>query len=409
MKSKINMTNRNLRSLVLSYLVICGGAFFSLSLPAASSLKVFQSKLESLDAFWEDKVQVGRIAGVEYLLADESKILRHEAIGFRDLENKEKLELNSIFRLYSTTKPITKAAVLILADQGQLALEDPVHKFIPEFKDIRVLNSDGSKKTIPLKRDVTVFDLLVYLGGTGYIEEYWEEAKVTEAKTLKERVERINSYPLQNQPGEAFLYGVQSDVLAHIVEIVSGKPFNEFLRDRLFTPLEMHDTGYIVPSSKRERHVPRYRFNREEKRVELRDGVDDSIHVKPITCFRGSTDLVSTVSDYMNFARMLLNDGVHKNSRVLSKKAADLLTTNHLPEHLIGSHRSIRENGWGMGGAVVIDDKHAFPKDTYFKSGGDNKMIWVDKRNKLIGVILYHTNGQYYLINRFIREIYQEE
>jgi CubicO group peptidase (beta-lactamase class C family) len=194
------------------------------------------SRLDSIDKLMESKVHSNSLAGVEYLIANKSEIIHHQAIGYRDIEKHDTLQKNSLFRVTSATKPFTAASVLILIDRGLVSLNDPIFKYIPEFRDMKVLSKDSSQKYINAKREITIYDLLTYQSGIGFIREYYEKAGVFDCKALKEYVLKISGIPLTRQPGEGFQYGFASEVLAYLVEIVSKTQFNIFLKQNLFFP-----------------------------------------------------------------------------------------------------------------------------------------------------------------------------
>ena len=217
--------------------------------------------------------------------------------------------------------------------------------------------------------------------------------------------------PLTHQPGEGFQYGIASEVLAYLVEVVSKTQFNVFLKQNLFYPLEMYDTDYYVPENKRNRFVSSYAFIEKEKKLQLEESAEDSKYIKEITFFSGGSGIVSTPTDYLKFARMLLNKGMYKDKKIISEKSVELMTSNHLPDWLVGTEPSISNRGWGMGVWVANGNtKNIFPKSTYGKEGGNyTTLFWVDKRNELIGIIFLQTNETFSVIPDFIKMVYSEK
>jgi CubicO group peptidase (beta-lactamase class C family) len=369
------------------------------------------SRLDSIDKLMESKVHSNSLAGVEYLIANKNEVIHHQAIGYRDIEKCDTLQKNSLFRIYSATKPFTVISVLMLIERGLVSLNDPISKYIPEFRNMKVLSADSSQRCINAKREITIYDLLTFQSGIGFIQQYYDKAGVyTDSKTLKEFVLKISDIPLARQPGEAFQYDASIDVLAYLVEIVSKTQFNVFLKQNLFFPLEMYDTDYYIPEDKRNRFVSDYNFNRKEKNLQLVESSENSKHVKEITLYRGGSDIVSTTSDYLKFALMLLNKGMYKDKAIISEKSVELMTSNHLPDSLIGTHPDISNRGWGMGVWVVNENtKNIFPSGTYGKEGGAyTTLFWVDKRNELIGIIFNQTNNNFSIIPDFIKMVYKK-
>lgn len=362
-------------------------------------------RLDILDNQMWDKVRTNSLAGVEYLIANKNEIIHHQVIGYRDMEKHDTLQKNSLFRIACAARPFTAVAVLMLAEKGILSLNDPVSRYIPEFKKKEVISNDSSKKLMNAKREITIYDLLVEQSGVGYIPEYYQNAGIfNDSKSLKEAALKISAMPLANQPGEGFQYGFTT-VLDYIVEIVSKTPFNEFLRQNLFEPLEMYDTDFFVSKEKVNRLVPVYSF--EQGNLRLIEKPENSRNIDRTSPLH-EISLVSTASDYLNFARMLLNNGRYNDKTILSKKSVELITGNHLPDNLLGTDRNVSNRGWGMFGWVANENTWDFPKDTYGKDGGGwTSLFWIDKKNALIGIIFLQTNYNYSVIPDFYQMVYK--
>jgi CubicO group peptidase (beta-lactamase class C family) len=405
---------KQIKILIVLFLIISLCINTKGQVSGSSHLQFSISRLDSIDKLMENKVRSNSLAGVEYLIANKSEIIHHQTIGYRDIEKHDTLKKNSLFRISSATKPFTAVAVLILIDRGLVFLNDPISKYIPEFRDMKVLSKDSSQKFINVKREITIYDLLTYQSGIDFIREYYMKAGIFNPKiksTLKENVLKISGMPLTHQPGEGFQYGIASEVLAYLVELVSKTQFNVFLRQNLFSPLEMYDTDYYVPDNKRNRFVSSYTFNEKEGKLQLDESAEDSKYIKEITFFSGGGGIVSTPTDYLIFARMLLNKGIWKDKRILSERSVALMTSNHLPDWLLGTDPSISNRGWGMGVWVANGNTtNIFPKGTYGKEGGNyTTLFWVDKRNELIGIIFLQTNESFSVIPDFIEMVYSEK
>lgn len=362
-------------------------------------------KLDSLDNLMWGKVQSNSLAGVEYLIADKNKIIHHQAIGYRDVEKLDTLQINSLFRIACSARPFTVAAVLMLAEKRLLSLKDPVSKYIPEFKEMKVLSNDSSKKLINAKREITIYDLLTGQSGIGYIPEYYEKAGINTAQSLKEAAIRMSSMPLVTQPGEGFQYGFTT-VADYIVEIVSKLPFNEFLKQNLFLPLDMYDTDYYVPNEKENRLTSIYSFDYNAGRIALVEKAENSKNLDRANPIH-TISFISTPSDYLKFAQTLLNKGGYKDKTILSEKSVEMMTNNQLPDNLLGTDPSVSNRGWGMFGWVANENTWDFPEGTYGKDGGGwTSLFWMDKKNEIIGIIFLQTNYNYSVIADFYKMVY---
>jgi CubicO group peptidase (beta-lactamase class C family) len=372
-----------------------------------SKLQISDDKLDSLDMLMWNKVHSNSLAGVEYLIADKNKVIHHQAIGYRDIDKPDTLQKNSLFRIACTARPFTVVSVLMLAEKGLLSLNDPVSKFIPEFREMKVLSNDSSKKIINAKREITIFDLLTGQSGIGYLPEYYQTAGVfTNSKTLKDVVLKISAMPLVHQPGEGYQYGFTT-VPDYVVEVVSKKPFNEFIKNNLFLPLEMYDTDYYVPKEKKDRLTSIYSFDYNEGKLKLLEKAENSKNIDTTTPLH-TISFVSTTSDYLKFAQMLLNKGKYKDKTILSEKSVELMTSNQLPDVLLGTDPNVSNRGWGMFGWVANENSWDFPDGTYGKDGGNwTSLFWMDKKNELIGIIFLQTNNNYSVIPDFYKMVYQ--
>ena len=367
--------------------------------------RISKSRLDSLDRLMLGKVRSNSLAGVEYLIANKNEVIHHQAIGYRDVEKHDTLQANSLFRIACTARPFTVVAILMLAEKGLLSLKDPVSKYIPEFKNMKVLSYGSSKKLIEAKREITVYDLLTGQSGIGYIPEYYEKAGINAAQSLKEAAIRMSSMPLIHHPGEGYQYGFTT-VLNYVVEIVSKMPFNEFLKKNLFVPLEMYDTDYYVPKEKVGRLTSIYSFDYNVGRIKLFEKAEDSKNLNRANPIH-TIGFVSTPSDNLRFAQMLLNNGKYRDKTILSKKSVELMTGNQLPHNLLGTDTNISNRGWGLFGWVATENTWDFPEGTYGKDGGDwTSLFWMDKKNELIGIIFLQTNQNYSVIPDFYKMVY---
>ena len=378
-------------------------------------------RLERIRPMLQGYVDDGRIAGFLTVVARRGKIVHFETIGMRDVENNKPIERDTIFRIYSMSKPITSVAVMMLYEEGHFQLDTPVSKFIPEFKNMKVYNEDQSE-ILDAKREITIKHLLTHTAGLTYgwgnepVDARYREANLFQpGTTLVDSIKKLSEIPLVHEPGETWTYGVSVDVLGYLVEVVSGMAFEKFLQTRLFEPLGMVDTAFSVSLEKLNRFAALYQLNKEggmksdKDKEKKKDGAIEKQEMKgekeqkmmlervdkdprlasgEIRFFPGGGGgLVSTAADYMRFSQMLLNGGELDGVRILDKKTVELM---RYPHH----------DGWfGLGFSVVndkesedTDDKE--PKDTpesigsFSWGGAAGTIFWIDPEKELIGLLM---------------------
>ena len=284
--------------LTYTYLLLfCGTTLaFGQGLPMAvpEAVGVSAERLERIRPLLQDYVDKENLPGFLTVVARHGKVVHFETIGMRDIENKKPIEPDTIFRIYSMSKPITSVAVMILYEEGHFQLGTPVSKFIPEFENMKVYNEDQTE-ILDAEEEVTIKHLLMHTAGLTYgwgdkpVDERYKELKIFEkGSTLADMVKKLGDIPLVHEPGERWTYGVSVDVLGYLVEVVSGMPFEEFLQTRLFGPLGMVDTAFSVPPEKVDRFAALYRPNKENglERVENAPLANDEISFFPIRRWR---------------------------------------------------------------------------------------------------------------------------
>jgi CubicO group peptidase (beta-lactamase class C family) len=298
-------------------------------------------RLVKIDLLTQKYIDDGKLPGSISMVARRGKIAHFEMQGNMDIEADKMVSEDSIFRIYSMTKPITSVALMMLYEDGHFQLDDPVSKFIPAFSDMQVYVSGSMEeyKTRPADREITFKDLLTHTSGLTYgfmrssvVDALYRENGVEESSTLAEMVEKLSKLPLLFSPGSRWSYSVATDVCGHLVELISGEPFDRFLREQIFEPLGMDDTGFTVPDS----HIHRLAANYErtpDNGLRLIDSPETSPYTREVTYFSGGGGLVSTARDYLKFAQMLLNKGELGGERILGKKTVELMTSNHLPNN----------------------------------------------------------------------------
>ena len=357
-----------------------------------------------------------KIAGAVTLVARRGKVVHLECVGLMDRESNKPMQPDTIFRIYSMTKPITCVALMMLYEQGRFQLFDPVSKFIPAFNDLKVYEGGAGSdiKLVDLQRPVTVRDLLTHTSGLTYhfleygrVEEMYREARLAAKKPLSEFVADLLELPLAFQPGAAWRYSFAHDVVAHLIEIMSNRPLDVYLQENLFKPLGMEDTGFYVPEDKLDRFASMYGsvvieqsdttatkwYGDAEAGVNRRlASPEDSLESKRHNVLRGGGGLVSTASDYWQFCQMLLNKGELGGKHFLSRKTVELMTTNHLPPELmpfeIGGTYS-PGYGYGLGVNVLMDVgqcQSVGSKGAYSWGGAATTSFWVDPKEELVGI-----------------------
>ena len=346
-------------------------------------------------------VDEGTIAGAVTLVARRSKAVHFEASGLMDVEARRPMERDDIFRIASMTKPVTVTAVLMLFEEGHFLLDDPVAGFLPEFGQTKVFvrQTDHGMEVADLERPITIRHLLTHTSGLTYgnypedpVSRIYAAEQIQRAdEILADKVRRIAALPLAHQPGARWTYGVSHDVLARLVEVVSDQPFDVFIHEKIFAPLEMVDTGFYVPEQNLHRLAPVYTsdgrggLKRDENRYDVS---------KPPDFRGGGGRLVSTAADYGRFCQMLLNGGVLSGTRLLGRKTVELMTANHWTTDKRPFPLDFPiPNGYsyGMGVRTLVDVAQAgVPSSVgeYGWAGVESTHFWIDPHEQFFGVLM---------------------
>lgn len=344
---------------LLSLVLFCAALAPAQPFPTATpqSLGFSPERLARLHQKFQQITEEGTRAGAVTMILRNGKIADWQAYGYRDVAAKLPMEKDSIFHVWSMTKTVTSVAAMMLVEEAKLKLDDPVEKYIPEFKTIKVFRggtADDPDLGKPARK-MTIKHLLTHTSGFQYgwgdgpIDELYKRAKIFRESTLKEFASKAARLPLRANPGDEYEYGISIDVLGYVVEAASGMPFDRFVKTRILDPLKMRDTFFVVPQEKRGRVAKTY-TTKDGKLVEQkREDFEDT--AVPF----GGMGLYSTIGDYARFAQMLLNGGEFDGVRLLGRKTVELMMTNHL-NHM--AKQTIGENGaegFGLGGSVRID------------------------------------------------------
>ena len=348
----------------------------------------------------------GRFAGMQILVYRRGHIAHFTSQGFADLERRQPVGEDTIYRIYSMTKPITSVALMMLVEEGLIGIEDPVHKYIPSWKDLRVYVSGTWPDFVarPCERPMLVIDLLRHTSGLTYgfqqrtpVDAAYRALKIGEVEksgTLQSMIDQLAGLPLEFSPGQAWNYSVSTDVVGWLVQLISGMTFEDFVQTRILDPLEMHDTGFFVPPSKAHRLAACYAADGKGGKT-LLDDPATSTFLQPPDFISGGGGLVSTAKDYLTFARVLLNGGSLGDVRLIGRKTLDLMTANHLPGGRDLSQMSISlfsENtfsgvGFGLGFSVTTNPAAtmlAGSAGEFAWGGAASTAFWVDPREELI-------------------------
>lgn len=363
----------------------------------ASELGLSHEGLGRVEEWIHQWVDQGRVAGAVTLVARHGQMAQLLAAGRMDIETDSPMEPDTLFRIYSLTKMITSVAVLMLYDEGSIRLKDPIANYLPAFSQVKVFvekTPDGIQVEDP-KRDITIHDLLTHTAGIGMdslfgspLATVYREAELAQPDhTLEEMIERLTQLPLLFQPGEGWHYSIGPDVLARLIEVVSGQRFDEFLRRRIFEPLGMVDTGFYVPEEELHRLATVYSTEK-DGRLRAVDSAITSPYAKERAYLSGSAGLVSTPIDFYKFSQMLLAQGEWEGVRILKPETVALMTRNHLPDKLLPYRMPWRHVqhytdgcGFGLGVRVVMDAiEWGLPGSVgeYGWAGATNTYAWID-------------------------------
>lgn len=402
-------------------------AYLTLTLPLSSQTKSTQKslplmeaqpesvgmsseRLARIDAICRQAVEEGDVPGVVALVARRGKIVYHKAFGMADNEAGRELKRDDIFRIASQTKAITSTAVLMLWEEGKFQLDDPISKYIPEFRNPQVLRSfrysDTTYTAEPAKREITIRHLLTHTSGIGYgvidgderFKMIYHKAGITdlfttEPVTIEESVKKLAKLPLHHHPGEKYTYSEGLDVLGYFIEVISGMSFSDFLRTRLFEPLGMNDTGFYLPASKAGRLVA---VQRKEAARWKRFPVtfyDPDYPVKGAkTFYSGGAGLSSTAKDYATFLQMYLNGGELNGVRILSRTTVQSIMGNQTGD-LFGGETSHYGLAFGVVTPAGQDRGGQGSIGTFSWGGYFNTQYWADPEEEIIGIIMKQTQG----------------
>ncbi len=367
-------------------------------------------RLQRIDDMLESYVDEHVLPGMVAIVVRKGQIVYHKAFGMADAQSNRAFKTDDIFRIASMSKAITATAAMMLYEEGKFSLDDPVSKYIPEFKNPAVINTfswkDTSYTTIPARSEITIRQLMSHTSGINYgvisNEERFSainakagiiDLYTTQPVKLADNIKKLAQLPLQHQPGEKWTYGLNSDVLGYLIEIWSGMPFDQFLKTRLFDPLGMNDTFFYLPENKSDRIVPVQTPEEDQWEPYPVTFYDPAYPVKGAkTFFSGGAGLSSTAKDYATFLQMLLNKGTFNGRRFLSRPTVDLLTQSDQTGTLYGEG----DNYFSLAFSVVTPqghDKGLGSAGKYSWGGYFNTNYFVDPKEEIVAVLMKQTQG----------------
>lgn len=384
--------------------LLCGVTIGAVLINPAFAEERFDRLTNQLDQLVEDGVMPGSITYV----MEQGKMSFHYVNGYQDRQHKIPMSNDTLFRLYSMSKPITSVAIMLLQEAGILSVNDPVEKFIPEFKDVRVYVSGDldDMVTEPLKRSITIGDLLAHKSGITYhftgttpVHQYYRKYGVKRdtpvgslptdgapAKNLAQLTERLAKAPLLHQPGERFTYSYSTTLLGRIIELVSGQSLDVYLKEHVFAPLGMNDTTFFVKGNDLDRFVTNYVMTDNGiKEIENRENTD---YKDDDRLLDGGGALASTAADYLAFATMLANRGMYLGKPFLSEASVDCLFTSRITIEQFGNEKPI-QFGYGFAiGSPATESMDFMPADTFGWAGSGNTIFWVDPDTQSLVVFM---------------------
>ena len=397
------------RSLVTLALVGLVAISLSAQVPTASSPPAatatgagafIPARLARIDTWMNALIAQKKVPGAVVMLVKDGRVVMHKAYGMRELGGTAPMRTDDIFRMASQTKAVASLAVMMLWEEGRFQLDDPIERYLPAFKDQKILvkfnAADSSYETRPAKRKTTIRQLLTHTGGLDYADigsddfkGIYGKAGITalgrEGDVLGERIDVLGKLPLRQEPGERFVYSLSIDVLGRLVEVLSGMPLDQFFRTRIFEPLKMRDTWFELPADRRARLVALH----DEK-----DGVLSAIHQPPkdallhpdfparkVTYFSGGGGLSGTTADYARFLQLFLNKGELDGVRLLGRKTVEMMLTNQV---------GALQPAFGLGFALETaenDFRSPVSLGSFSWGGAFKTTYWADPRERLIGLV----------------------
>jgi CubicO group peptidase (beta-lactamase class C family) len=381
-----------------------------------SRIIVDKSARARIDSTLKGFVDAGNIAGVSALIFEKNKEVYYNAFGYADREAKRPMDRNTIVRIYSMTKPITGVALMTLYEKGAFQLDEPLSKYAPEFANMKVykgVDASGNLILEPANRPITIRDITRHTAGfavgtelPGLKELVQKTDPLNPNNTLPEMAKKLASLPLAFQPGSQWAYGISVDVQAYLVQPLSGKPFDQYVKEKILDPLDMKHTRYVVPSEERKNFAALYRADNGQLTA-----ADEKFNLQNWPLKPGGFGLTSTIDDYMTFARMLVNKGKWGKATILKPETVKLMSTSHLSD-------TIKERMWlptkgqvGFGIDFAVRTRPPASKEEnngtvgeFFWDGAASTLFWVDPVNDVTAVLFVQVMPFYGKLHKSFRD-----
>ncbi|GAA3987218.1 serine hydrolase domain-containing protein [Mucilaginibacter dorajii] len=391
---------------IILFIAVAGKVFAqgnTLQVGTPANEKFSPERLQRIDNMIEQNIDSGYVNGAVGFIARNGKIVYYKSFGAADLEQKKLMNNDAIFRIASQTKAITSTAVMMLFEEGKFLLDDPISKYIPAFAHPKVIDTynpkDTTYTTTPAKREITIRDLLTHTSGIEYAQIGSDRMKAIYAKAgiqagfvsdkilLSTVINKLGALPLVHQPGERWTYSMSIDVLGYLVERVSGKSLDQFLKERIFDPLGMKDTYFYIPAAKQSRLVVAYTPDKQGHLIKVNaatmPGVNFDYPTVNGTYYAGGAGLSSTIKDYATFLQMMLNGGVYNGQRLLARHTVELMTTNQIGDLYINGDKD--KFGLGFGITTEASSKKLGLSPGSFAWGGFyGTLYWADPKEHLV-------------------------
>ena len=378
--------------------------FAQLPTVTAEEVGMSSSRLERITTLSKDYVESNRVASIVTMVARQGKVVYFDAFGSRSMDDDTPVKKDDLFRIYSMTKPITAIAAMQLYEQGKFHLSDPVTKYIPELKDLKIMNEDGEMETNT--ETMTMQQLLTHTAGFSYgfnpkdpVDKAYGKAEIWTSKDLDDFVQKIAALPLKYKPGEKWHYSIAVDLTGVIIERLSGESLADYFQNHIFKPLGMTDTFFEVPQDKKERFLPNHYFDYASNKPVTIKKIEDSAmsDYYKVTLYSGGGGLVSTAMDYMLFSECLRNGGELNGNRIIGPKTINFMTRNHLAASIsqggtgenIDPDSSTDGFGFGLGFGIMTDataQKVIGSEGEYSWGGAAGTVFWVDPIEDIVVV-----------------------